>query len=74
VIKARRIRWAGQVARTGRTEKHTGFWWVKIKERDHLEDLGIDGRIILRLDLKKSVGNARNGLKWLRIGTSGVLL
>jgi hypothetical protein len=58
VIKARRIRRAGQVARMGSTVMHTGFWWVKIKERDRLEDLSIGGRIIIRLALKKSVGNA----------------
>jgi hypothetical protein len=23
-------------------------WWVKLKARDHLEDLGGDGRIILK--------------------------
>ena len=27
---------------------HTGFWWEDSKERDHLEDLGVDGRIILK--------------------------
>jgi hypothetical protein len=29
-------------------EVHTGFWWGKLRERDHLEYLGVDGRIILR--------------------------
>jgi len=27
---------------------HTGFLWENLRERDHLEDPGIDGRIILR--------------------------
>ena len=27
---------------------HTGFLWGNLRERDHLEDPGIDGRIILR--------------------------
>jgi len=26
---------------------YTGFWWGKLKEIDQLEDLDIDGRIIL---------------------------
>jgi len=28
-------------------EVHTGFWWGNLRERDHLEDPGIDGRMIL---------------------------
>jgi hypothetical protein len=27
---------------------YTGFWWRSLRERDHLEDPGVDGRIILR--------------------------
>jgi hypothetical protein len=32
----------------GRVELYTGFWWGKLEEGDHLEDLDIDERIILR--------------------------
>ena len=42
-------------------------------ERDHLEDLSLDGRIIVKLILKKSVGRAWVGLTWLRVRTSGEL-
>ena len=27
---------------------HTRFWWRHLRERDHLEDPGVDWRIILR--------------------------
>ena len=47
-IKSRRIGWAGYVARMGDREVHTGFWWGDVMERDHLEDVGVDGRIILK--------------------------
>ena len=32
----------------GRGEMHIGFWMRDWKERDDLEDLGVDGRIILK--------------------------
>jgi hypothetical protein len=35
VIKSRRMRWAGHVARMGRREACTEFWWGNLKERDH---------------------------------------
>jgi hypothetical protein len=27
---------------------HAGFWWGNLRSRDHLKDLDIDGRIILK--------------------------
>jgi hypothetical protein len=44
VIKSRRMKWAGHVERM----VYAGFLWGNIRERNHLEDLGLDGRIILR--------------------------
>jgi len=29
-------------------EVHTGFWWDNLRERDHLEDLDVDGRLIFK--------------------------
>jgi hypothetical protein len=53
VIKWRRMRWAGHLARMGRREAYTGFWWGNLRERDHLGDTGVDGRIILKWILMK---------------------
>jgi hypothetical protein len=41
------------VARRGRGEVYTGFWWGNMRERDNLEDPGLDGRIILRWIFRK---------------------
>jgi len=32
---------------------HTRFWWGNLRERDHLEDLGVGGNIALKLIFKK---------------------
>jgi hypothetical protein len=41
------------------------------RERDHLEDPGLDGRIILRWIFRKWDRETWTGLIWLRIGTIG---
>jgi len=48
VIKSRRMRWAGHVARMGERRGVYRFWWGNLKETDHLGDPGVNGRIILR--------------------------
>jgi len=55
VIKSR-IKWVGHVARMGRGVAYTRFWWGNLRGRDHLEEPGIDGRIILRRIFRKWAG------------------
>jgi len=43
-------------APVGTTEAYTGFWWGDLRERDHLEEPHIDGRIILRWIFRKWAG------------------
>jgi len=49
-------------------------WWGDPRERDRLEDLGVEGRIIMQWAFKKWEGKAWTGLTWLRIGTGCGLL
>ena len=37
----------------GRGKAHTRFWWESLRERDHSEGLGIDGKIILKVIFEK---------------------
>jgi hypothetical protein len=69
LIKSRRIRWAGHVARMGRGEAYTGFWWGKLRKGDRWGDPDIDGRIILRWISRKWHVGVWIGLIWPRIGT-----
>jgi hypothetical protein len=72
-IKSRRMRWAGHVARM---EERRGVYRVlvgNLREIDHLEDPGVDGRIILRRIFSKWDVGLRTGSIWLRTGTGGGL-
>jgi hypothetical protein len=48
-----------------------GFWCGNLRERDHWEDPGIDGRIILKWNVRKWGVGLWTGLGRLRIGTGG---
>ena len=52
VIKSRRVRWAGHVARVGELRR-AGLCWEHLKEGDHLKELVVDGSIMLEWILKK---------------------
>jgi hypothetical protein len=51
-----------------------GFGEGDLRERDHLEDPGVDERMILEWIFKKGDGETWTGLVWLRIGTGDGLL
>jgi hypothetical protein len=71
VIKSRRMRWAGHVARIERREACIGFRWGNLTERDHWGDPSVSGRIILGLIFRMREGGGWTGLGWLRIETGG---
>jgi hypothetical protein len=50
---------------------NTRFWWGDLRERNHLENLGIDGRIKAKWIVKKWDRGAWTALMSLSIGTGG---
>jgi len=68
VIKSRRMRWPGHVARMG---EERGVYRVLVGKPEGRRDLGVDGWIILgRISRKWDVG-IWTGLGWPRIETGG---
>jgi hypothetical protein len=55
----------------GRREMYTGFWYENLRERDHLEESRVDGKIILRWIFRKWEVGVLTGSSWLRIGKVG---
>jgi len=52
----------------GRGEAYTGFRWGNLREGEHLGDPGLDGRIILKMDLQE-VGCG--GVEWIKLAEEG---
>jgi hypothetical protein len=46
-----------------RGETCTGFWWESRKEKDHLKDQGVDGRMGSKWTLGRLVG----GVEWIQL-------
>jgi hypothetical protein len=46
-----------------RTGKCISFWWEYLKDKDHLEDQGIDGRI----GSEWFLGRLAGGVDWIRL-------
>jgi hypothetical protein len=74
VIKLRRMRWAGHVARMGKRRGVYGVTAGNLKEGDHSGEPGVDGRTILRSIFRMWDVGVWIGSNWLRIGTVGVHL
>jgi hypothetical protein len=52
----------------GTGEMHTEFWWRDMMEGNHLEDLGVDWKIILKCIFEKL---GFGGLEWIAVAREG---
>jgi len=71
VNKENIIRWEGNVAFMGDRRGAYSILVERLSEVGHLEDLGIDGKFILKWKLKKWNENAQTGPLRLSIRTGG---
>jgi len=51
-----------------RGEVYTAFWWENLREGDHLEDPGVDGKITLRWIFRKWDVGVWTGSSWFGRG------
>ena len=66
VIKSIMMRWVGNVARMGESRGLYGVLVGKSKGKNHLEDPGVDGKIILRWIFRMWGVWIWNGWSWLK--------
>ena len=71
VIKSRRMRWAGHVARMGEERGVYRVLVVKPVGKNHWEDLGVDGWMILGWICRRWDVGIWTGLGWPRVETGG---
>ena len=69
--KIERMRWAGHVAHMGERKGAYRVLGGNLREREHFEDTGVDGKIILRWNFRTWNVGAWTGLIWLRTRTGG---
>jgi len=71
VIKSRRMRWVGHVARMGEVRGAYRVLVGKTEGKRPLDNLGVDGWIILAWISRRLDVGMWTGLGWPRIGTGG---
>jgi hypothetical protein len=74
VIKSRRLRWVGHVARMGEGRGIYRVFVGKPEGKRPVEELGVGGRITLSWTLGRWESIGRTGFVWLRIVSNGGLL
>jgi hypothetical protein len=55
------MRWAGHVARIGESSSAYRVFVVGLRKRDHVEDLGVDGRIFKKWNVEHGLDRAGSG-------------
>jgi hypothetical protein len=63
-MKSRRMRWAGHVARMGEGRNVYRVSWESLKEKDHLKDQGVDGRMGSKWTFGRLVGGR---VEWIHL-------
>jgi hypothetical protein len=73
VIKSKRMRWAGYVARIGTRSMRIGYWWENPERKRSLGRPKRRWMDNIKIDLREIIwyGTLWIGLMCLRIGTSG---
>jgi hypothetical protein len=63
LIKSRRMRWEGHMARMGEESKLYRVWWESLEERDLSEDQGVVGE----WDQNECWGDLLEGAEWIKL-------